>query len=191
MPVRVVDEPMPKLSSREKRAIRIGVALVAIYLSLFYGIGGWKKLEAARADYIQLERQAQRMSREMRAYENRVLLLEKLKDEFRMDPSSLSRATLVGEISAAIQRTAKSGGVKLGPIRESPGSASAWELAAMQLEGQGPVQSVMLLLHQIENLGYPLILESIQITPQPQPGTVKLNLQLVVLDYEQWKGKSG
>jgi hypothetical protein len=42
----------------------------------------------------------------------------------------------------------------------------------------------------LETLGYPLILDSVQINPDAtKPGMVKLNLTIVILDFEQWKNE--
>ncbi len=178
---------MPTLTQREQRAIRLGATVVAIYLGLFLGWQGWKQLEAKKSRYEQLLTNAQRLKRELQPYENRVLLAQKLKETFRMDPQTLSRTTLVAQASAAIQNAAGSGGVQVGPVRESPARASARELASVQLEGVGPVPEVMTLLHRLQTLGYPLIVDSIQITPEAaKPGMIKINLTIVILDFEQW-----
>jgi hypothetical protein len=96
--------------------------------------------------------------------------------------------SLVAEASAAIQKAASSGGIQLGPIRESPARTSSKELASMQLEGTGPIPAAMGLLHRLQSLGYPLIVDSVQITPDAtKPGMVKLNLTIIILDFEQWK----
>ena len=58
----------------------------------------------------------------------------------------------------------------------------------MQLEGTGPIPAVMTLLHRLETLGYPLIVDSVQITGDPtKPGMVKLNLTIIILHFEAWK----
>jgi hypothetical protein len=58
----------------------------------------------------------------------------------------------------------------------------------MQLEGVGPVPAVMALLHRLELLGFPLILDSLQLTPEPtKPGNLKMNVTIVILDYEHWQ----
>jgi hypothetical protein len=179
---------MQTLTNRDKRTIRIAAVIISIYLILFFGVSGWKRLETRRSEYQQLIKEAQSLRQQLRPYENKALLAEKLKEAFHIDLSKLSKASLVGEASAAIQKAAQSGGVQLGPIRESPARSSAKELASMQLEGIGPVPAVMTLLHRLETLGYPLIVDSIQITPEvTKPGMVKLNLTIVILDYEQWK----
>ncbi len=181
---------MLTLNDREKRTVRIAAAAMAIYLVLFFGLRGWKQLETRRSDYQKLVKDAQTLRQELQPYENRTLLIEKLKGTFRMDPLKLSKATLVAEASAAIQRTAQSGGVQLGPIRESAARPSAKELASMQLEGFGPVSAVLTLLHRLQALGYPLLLDSVQISSDPtKPGMVKLNLTIIILDFEQWKSE--
>lgn len=176
------------LTDREKRTLRFGVIAVAVYLVLFLGFRICKALEARRSSYQQLVTEAQRLRRELQPYENRALMAQKLKDSFHIDPRNLSRASLVAEASAAIQKAATSGGMQLGPIRESPARSSAKELASMQLEGTGPVPAAMSLLHQLEILGYPLIIDAVQISPDTaKPGMVKLNLTIVILDFDQWK----
>ena len=181
---------MRTLTDREKRTVRLAAAGMAIYLVLFFGVTGWRHLEAKRSEYQELLAEAQRMKREIQPHENRVLLAQKLKETFRMDPRKFSRTTVVAEASAAIQNAAKSGGIQVGPIRESPARASAKELASMQIEGVGPVPAVMTLLHRLETLGFPLILDSVQINPDAtKPGMVKLNLTIVILDFDQWKNE--
>jgi hypothetical protein len=179
---------MPALTDRDKRTLRLAAAGVTIYLFLFFGWRGWQALESKRDDYRQLVMSAERLKQELQPYEVKTLRLEKLKGTYHLDPDKLSKATLVAEASAAIQRAATSGGVQLGPVRESPARPSAKELASMQIEVMGPVPAMMSLLHKLQTLGFPLIVESVQISADPnKPGAAKLNLTIVILDYEQWK----
>jgi hypothetical protein len=183
---------MRALNDREKRTLRWSAVALGVYLGLFFGVGGGMQLEARRAEYHQLVGQAKNLGNELRPYENKILLIDKLRESFQIKPTELSRASVVGEASAAIQKAAQSGGVQIGPIRESPGSAAARELATMTIEGTGQVSSVMQLIHRLETLGYPLIVESIQITPESgKPGQVKVVLQIVVLDFDRWKPEPG
>jgi hypothetical protein len=111
-------------------------------------------------------------------------------EKFHLDPAKLSKASVVAGASDAIQKAAASGGVQLGPIRESHGRSSAKELASMQLEGNGALPKVMALLHQLESLGYPVIVDSVQITPNAmKPGMVKVTLTILIMDFEAWKIK--
>jgi hypothetical protein len=179
---------MPALTDREKRTIRLAGIAIAIYLVLFFGAGAWKRLETKRSAYQQLQVDAHRLKRDLMPYENRILLAQKLKENFRMNPQKFLRASLVAEASAAIQKEAGSLKVLLGQVRESAARPSAKELASMQLEGSGPVPAVMTLLHRLETLGFPLVVDSLQITPEAaKPGVVKLNLTIIILDFESWK----
>ncbi len=178
---------MRPLTDREKRTIRIAAAAIVIYLGLFYGVRGWKSLESARLEYRELVTEARNVNQDLRDHENRILLLEKLKGTLRIDPSAYSRNTVVAETSAAIQKAAQAGNIALGPIREGPGNPASGERATMQLEATGPVDPVLTLIHQIEALGFPLIIDSVRITPEAnQPGSVKVNLQIVILDFDRW-----
>lgn len=179
---------MRPITDREKRTIRLGGTALAIYLLLFFGWRIVHAIEARRANYQQLIIDAQRLRREVLPYENRALLADKLKQQFHLDPSKLSKASLVADASAAIQKAATSGGIQLGPIRESPGRSSAKELTSMQIEGTGQVPAVISLLQRLETLGYPLIIDTVQFNPDAtKPGVVKMSLTIVILDFEQWK----
>ncbi len=179
---------MQKLSERDQRIVRRAAAAIAIYLVLFYGVRGWQRLETRRSEYQQLLHQAENLKLEVLRYETRALQVKKLMEEMRLDPAKLSKSTVVAQASAAIQKAAMTGRVMLGPIRESPGRPSARELASMQLEANGPPPALMAFLHRLGTLGYPLIIDSIQISAEPtRPGMVKLSLTVVVLDFEQWK----
>jgi hypothetical protein len=179
---------MPTLTDREKRTVRLAAVAIAVYLVLFFGVRVWKQLEARRSEYQQLEVHAHRLRRDVQPYENRILLAQKLRENFRMNPQKFSRSSLVAEASAAIQKEAGSLKVQLGQVRESAARPSAKELASMQLEGTGPIPAVMALLHRLETLGYPLIVDSVQLTGElAKPGMVKLNLTIIILDFESWK----
>lgn len=178
---------MPQLNAREQRLLRFAVIGIAMYLALFGGLKLWRHLEARQAKYVQMLTDANRISRQIRPYENRVLLAEKLKDTYHIDPRKLSRASVVAEASAAIQKEAKDRKVGFGPIRETPARASGRELASMQLEGSGPVSGVLEFLQRLPALGYPIIVDAVQLTPENKPGNLKVSLTVVILDYEQWK----
>jgi hypothetical protein len=180
---------MRVLTQSEKRTIRLAAIAISIYLVFFVGWRGWRSLENTRSEYAELLANAQRLRRELRPYENRVLLTEKLKERYHLDPHKLPRATLVAEASAAIQRAAASGPIQLGPIRETAGRSSTRELSTMQLEGVGQVTAVMSLLARLETLGYPLVIDAIQLTPDAKPGMLKVHLTIVILDFEQWKAE--
>jgi len=183
---------MRALTDHERRTIRFAAVGIGIYLVLFFGLRGGKYFEKKRSEYHQLLRNAQTLKLELQPYEEKFLVVKKLMDASRLDPAKLSKASVVAEASTAIQKAGTTSGVQIGHIRESPASTSTRELASMQLEGIGPVSAVMSLLHRLESLGYPLILDSVQMTPEvTKPGMVKLNLTIVILDFDQWKSEGG
>jgi hypothetical protein len=175
------------MTVREKKTVQYGAMAAVLYLLLFFGVKAWKNASAeSRGPGMQAGGQG--LKQDFERYETKRQLYEKLHQQFRIDPATLDRKTIIADASAAIQNTAKSGGVNLGPLRESSARASAKELATMQLEGVGPVTSVMKFLHEITSLGYPIVIDSLQLNPDPSgPGHIKVNLSIVVLDYEQWK----
>ena len=179
---------MRTLTDREKRTVRFAAVGISIYLALFGGVRGWKYIEKKRAEYQRLVKEASGLKQEVQPYENKVLLVKKLMESLHLDPAKLSRASVVGAASDAIQKAAATGGLKLGPIRESPARPSTKELASMQLEGAGPVPAVTTFLHRLDTLGYPLIVDSVQLSPEPtRPGLLKLTLTIIILDFDQWK----
>src|SRR6185503_14055065 len=103
---------MRALSDHEKRTIRFAVVGMSIYLVLFGGLRCWKFLEKRRADYQHLVKEASSLRQEIRPYEDKVLLVKKLMESFRIDPAKLSRASVVGSASSAIQKAAATGGLK-------------------------------------------------------------------------------
>lgn len=179
---------MRALNPQEKRTIRFAAIGIAAYLVLFYGVKLWRGLESRRQEYARLITEAQNLRVEIQRYENKLLLQEKLRARFGMDPGKLKRDSVLAEVSAAIQKAAQSGGVQMGPMRETSGTSAGRELASMRLEGTGPVPSIMGLLHRLENLGFPLVVDSIQLDADPKkPGQLKITMNVVILDFEQWK----
>ena len=184
---------MRTLSTQEKRTIRYASIGIGIYLLLFGGYAVWGSLQQRTDAYQQLLKTAADLKQQLRPYDDRVLVAQKLMNQFQLDPARLTRAKVVGEASAQLQKAAASSGIQVGPIRESPAKTAAKELATLQFEGAGPVAAVLGLFQRLQTLGYPLIVDSVQITPDPmRPSQVKLILTLVILDFDQWKaeGKS-
>jgi hypothetical protein len=177
---------MRTLTPHEKRTVRYGGTVVVVYLLLFGAYQVWKSIDRTRAEYQQLASQADRLKQEVRLYDDRALVLKKLMETLRLDPAKLSRTSIVAEASSAIQKAAMSGGVQVGPVRESPGRPASKEVASVQLEGTGPVPAVMGLLGRLESVGFPLIIDSVQLTPDMRPGQLKVNLTILILDFDQW-----
>lgn len=181
---------MRTLTHHEKRTIKIATAGLLIYLGAMYGPAAWGYLRAGGTRQQALSREVEAFRRDLLPYENRLLRLEKLKTEIQLDPVRLPALELVAETSAAIQNAARSSGVQLGPVRESAGRPSAKELASMRLEAMGPMPALLGWLGTLDSLGFPLVVDAVQIEADPrQPNLLKLNLTVVIVDFEQWKGE--
>jgi hypothetical protein len=181
---------MSTLTDRDKKVIRIGGIIIGAYLVLFFGYSAWQLLDGQRASYRLLVKEAQDLHQRIQVYQDKAAHAQKLMEEFHLDPAKLSRDTVVGEASAAIQKMAATAGVQLGQIHEAPARSSAKELRSVQLEGGGQVRAVLALLNRLESLGYPLVIDDVQLTMEPtRPGQVKLSMTIVILDFDQWKEK--
>lgn len=176
------------MTERDQKTIRIGAILVAVYLACFFGYKALKGRGASGQSYEELARRVAKMEQEIRSQENEVLLFEKLSEQFRLDPRKLKSETLVADTSAAILKAAQQGGIQLGPVRETPGREKGRELSTIQIEGTGAPGATLALLHNLQSLGYPLLIDSVQFAPaQNKPGQVKINLTLIILNFAQWK----
>ncbi len=178
---------MRELSNQEKRTIRFGAIALTILVVVYCGLGVIKFFTHRQAEYQQLLARADRLKQEVQLYDDRIEVVKKLMEASRLDPARLSRTSVVAEASAAIQKAATGGGVQVGPVRESPARASSKELASVQIEGTGPVPAVMGFLSRLETVGYPLIIDAVQLTPDMRPGQLKFNLTILILDFEQFK----
>jgi hypothetical protein len=180
------------ISEKDKRTLRLAGIALAIYLALFFGFRSWKSLEKSRADFQQLVRKVEREQLETRRQESDLLLFEKLSDLYKLDPRKLPKETLVAEASAAIQNAARQGGFQLTSVRETSGRAAGRELSSIQLDGMGPLPAALNLVHTLQALGFPVVIESMQLVQEAnKPGMLKVNLILVILNFEQWQKGTG
>jgi hypothetical protein len=177
---------MRTLSNHEKRTVRRATIGIAIYLALFGGFQMWKYLHRQRTEYLQLVADATELKLKVQTYQTRADSLKRMMEDFHLDPAKLSPETIVGEASSAIQKAAMGSGVAVGTVRESASRGSGDEVATMQFEGSGPVAAVTGLLNRMQSLGYPLMIDSVQITPDNRPGMMKLSLTIVILNFEKW-----
>lgn len=183
---------MTPLTDRDKRTLRLGALGLAIYLVVFFGVKFVRYLESERTAYANLVLDARLLKQQWETQQARTELIEKLRKESGVDLSKVPKASLVTKTSEAIQQAAMSGGVKLGPMRETPGNNSRGELAVVQLEATGQVQAVLNLIHQMHSLGYPVIIDGIQMKPDPrQPNMLRLDVDLVILDLDKWQPAKG
>lgn len=179
---------MRSLTDHEKRTIRIATVGLLLYLGALYGPRAWRHLTSGGVRQTTLVREVAAFERDLVPYENRLLRLEQLKTETRLASNHLPNLQLVAEVSAAIQNAALSRGVKLGPMRESAGRPSAKELASVRLEALGPLPALLGWLGTLENLGFPLVVDTLQLEADVrQPNVLKLNITVIIVDLEQWK----
>lgn len=154
---------MRPLTQHEKRTVRFGAAALAVYLLVFTGLQGRTYFGQKRAEYLQLVHEAQTLDQEIKRYQTKCLATQKLMEAFKLDPARLSRPAVVAQASAAIQKAALGVGVMVGPVRELPARPANRELASLQLEALGPPPALLKFLHEAESLGFPLIIDSLQI----------------------------
>ena len=179
---------MRALTSSEKRTARVGGVLLAIYLAVFYGLRGAQYLESKLAEYRDVSLLAEELNVQVLREKSKSQRLEKLVSSWRIDLKNLGRKTLVGEALAALQSSAQTSGVQLGPLKELPGRSSARELALLQLEGAGSTEGILQFLHGLSALGFPLVVDSLQLkTAGKEPGQVSFSLAVAVLDSSGWK----
>jgi hypothetical protein len=179
---------MRSLNDREKRTVRFAGIGIAIYLALFGGFQVWKYFDKKRSDFRQLVTEAKNLRQQVQPYQDKVLVIKTMMDVFHLDPAKLKKETVVSDASAAIQKAAKSGGLQLGPIRESLARGSGNVLTTVQLESSGPIPAVLTFLASLNSIGFPLVVDSVQFTADnSRPGQVKMNLTIIILDFDQQK----
>ncbi len=179
---------MMQLSDSDKKTLRLGAIVIAVYLVLFYGGMGIKKLRARQTDYKKLVQQSEQLRIDLMKYETDMLKLAKLKKSFQFDPLMEGQETLVSEVSAAIQKSAQMNGVKLSMVNETGARPSASIRASMRLEGEGPMQGVIKFLDGLDRLGFPITVDSVQLNANPRsPGGLKINLEALILDFNAFK----
>jgi hypothetical protein len=174
------------LTDREKRTIRFAGIGITIYLVLFGGFQAWKYFDKKRSDYRQLVVEAHTLREKVQSYQDKVLVVKKMMDDFHMDPARLKKETVVSDANAAIQKAAKAGGMQLGPVRESAAHGAGKSLATMQLESSGPVPAALTFLAGLNRIGFPVVVDAVQFTADNnRPGQVKMNLTIIILDFDQ------
>src|SRR5579871_4813421 len=154
---------MRALTRQEKRTIRLGTILIGIYLLFFCGFQMWKALEKRRVEYQQLVSDAHNLRLQIQSYKDKAEVVKKLMEDFHLDPGRLTNETVVAEASSAIQKAATSTGIQVGAIHETATRPSADAVASMQFEGSGPVPAITSLLSRMQTLGFPVIIESVQL----------------------------
>jgi len=179
-----------QLTPKEKRTIRIAAICVGLYLLLLYGAGVRSYFTTRRQAYETLVQQARDLRDVIKPYQEKIATATNLMDHFHMDPAKLRRSSVMAEASAAIQQAAASEGVGVGAIRETAGRPSAKEAGSIQFEGTGPIVAVMHLMHALDRVGFPVVIDNVRFTSDPRmPNAIRVNLTIVVLDFDAWKTK--
>src|SRR5205814_10701721 len=88
------------MTERDNKTVRWGAIGVVIYLAAFGGFKMWRTGGANRDDYQTVLKRAEQLQVLVRDQENKVLLFEKLSDEFKFDPRKIKKETLVEDASA-------------------------------------------------------------------------------------------
>src|SRR5438093_9751658 len=102
---------MRALTPQEKRTIRIAATVLGAFLIFLVGQRAWKWVGGQRSAYRQQIKEIETIRAEIKPYEARIAVLTNLMQRFKMDPAKLSKASLVADASAAIQKTAAGGGI--------------------------------------------------------------------------------
>jgi hypothetical protein len=180
---------MRTLSEREKRTIRIGAVLVAGYLAIFYGSKGVRILEEKLAAYRSRVQEADDLKVAVLRETNKGVALRKLRESLRVRPEELREETVVGDASAAIGKAAQAAGIQLGPTKETRASAArAMEIASIGIEGQGSISSAIGFIHGLREIGFPIMMDSVQLKASPGGvGQVAISMNIVVLNYAAWQ----
>ena len=179
---------MPTLTEREKRTVRIAGIGILIYLTLFFGIKLIKGARTMRAAYDQQVQATQTLRSEVQTYEVRAQRLQRLMERLQLEPGKVATNSIIAQTSAALQQAALAGGLQVASIRESVARSSERELGTIQLDATGQPPSVMNFLARLEHLGFPVIVDAVQLSSEPRgPGMLKAHLSLIILDFEQWK----
>lgn len=176
------------LTASEKRTIRYGAMVILIFLALFGGLKVCKFIAGLRTHYQAMVAEARQLRMDAALDADEAAAVKKMMTDFHLDPATLSTNSAVAEANAAIQQAAKTGGVQIEAIHESTGGSSAKELGTIQFQGSGQSPSVVTLIRQLPLLGSPLVIRSLQLTADPmRPGQMKLNVTVVVLNFDDWK----
>lgn len=183
---------LDSLSEKDRKTIRYGAMIIVVYLTLFYGRTILSAFESSRVNYFAQLDEAKALEELFSSYENKVLKVEKFREQYQLNVRELSSTNLVGNAGRAIQDLVKESDFKLGQIRETLASGGTASAATFQVEGTGPLKSLMPLLHRLQSTGYPMILDTLSIrTDEKKRGHVLWSATIVVLDYAQWKTKGG
>lgn len=183
---------LDSMSDKDKRTLLGGAVIVVVYLSLFYGSSLLSVFEGDRQAYFKKIDEAKQLSELFQSYETKVMKVEKYRDQFQLEVHEINSTNLVGNVGRVIQDLVKKSGYKMGQIREVPGNGGKGVAATLQMEGTGPMKSLMPLLHRFKSTGYPLLIDSFNIrSDKRKPGQLQWSADVIILDYNRWKKEGG
>ncbi len=180
---------MRALTDREKRTVRLAGVLIGAYLILFYGVRAVTYLEGKRSERLGRFLVAQALKEDILLEETKAARLAKLKAGLRIDLPGLREETVVGEASAAIQKAAQDQGLQLGPTKETRRRSTDREIGSIQIEGQGGAPAAAQFIAGLGSIGFPLVVDSVQLKAAPSPGQVSFTLSVAVLNFAAWKSE--
>jgi hypothetical protein len=183
---------LDSMSQKDKRTLLIGGIFIIVYLGFFYGNKLLGLFEGERRAYFDQFEEAQQLGDLFKSYETRVMKIEKLREQYSLNVRTLEATNLIGNAGRAIQDLVKNSGYKMGQIREVASRGGQGIAATLQLEGTGPLKSLMPLLHRFQTTGYPLIVDSFTVRAEKRkPGEVQWSAEVILLDYQKWKKPGG
>ncbi len=182
---------MAKLNAREQRIVKWALVLVPLYLLLFYGLAGVRALEEQRKEFGNIQLEAEevelRITKEAKKYKR----LKRMREEWSLHLKELNTATLVTSAREAVQSAASKCGVGLGNSQEMGRGNNNDLLRVIQMQGSGKTEAVLRFLYLCPRLGYPLLLDNLQIKGVPgKPGRLTLTFSLAIVNTDRWKEKS-
>ena len=177
---------MRELTDRERRTIRLAGVGLGIYLVLFVGVKTVSWLEGKRAARAELGRELAAARLELLVEQRKQLLLESLRAGWGLDLARMSLPTVVGDARVAIETAARACRVGLGFAKESAGRRRAHELAAFQVSGSGADAAVAKFIHRMTHLGYPFVLDNVELEAAGKPGSVRFSFSVALIDYATW-----
>ena len=179
---------MRALNERERRTIKLAGGALGIYLVLFYGLAGWRALEARRAEYDQLRTEATDLGTRVLEEHRKHKRLGELRERWNIDLASLDETTIVNDVREAIQKAAGRHKVAVGPSQETGRRSAAKELRVIQFTGSGATRAVMAFVDDLPRLGFPLVVDHLQVKPlAKKPGMVTYSMRVAILNFRPWK----
>jgi hypothetical protein len=178
-----------KLTARERRLIRFSALGLGLYLIAYLGFAAFRGLEELRAEHGALRRYVQSSDERLARALVEQQRLARLRRQCPLALERLDQKTVVGDARVALEQAAKSCGVSLATVRETPGRLRALEHTVFQVSGGGKDQNVVRFVDRMHRLGYPFVLDNVQVKAAKAPGQVTFSFSAALLDFARWSGE--